>query len=312
MTGDGSDGKGARAVTRVPRLYPALVAGGLLLVASDLATILAREWLGSAPGWLLPARTGILALACALLWRRMELRRLSGLAGVLFVVVMAQAAAGHPGLRSALTNMITLDGGMLDIVARGVAQKGMIALPVLVVLLLVCRGPRRAFLFIGNPSAPVGRMALLRLGGDGLRWSVLAPVSATLIAVGTFGGVLLTVFGGDTAPQMQRLAPLLPAILLLAALNALLEGIIYRNAVCGPLRNVLGVGTLAFLAGAYFGIAHFYGAPSGLIGVVMAAFLGWFLCRAMIETRGFLLPWAIHFVQDVVIFSLAAVMVSPP
>ncbi len=31
--------------------------------------------------------------------------------------------------------------------------------------------------------------------------------------------------------------------------------------------------------------------------------LGWFLARATIETRGFLAPWFIHFLQDVVIFS---------
>jgi uncharacterized protein len=35
----------------------------------------------------------------------------------------------------------------------------------------------------------------------------------------------------------------------------------------------------------------------------MSSLLGWFLARSMIESRGFLAPWMIHFLQDVVIFS---------
>jgi len=295
-------------VTRQPRIQTVLLAAGLLLVGSDLATILSREWFGAVPGWLFVLRSGVLALAAVLLWLHAPMRRLAGLALVLTVVVLAQAAVGHPGLRAALRGMIAVDGGLLDVVALGVAQKALIAVPVLAVLLAVCRGPRRAHLGTGNLLAPVGRIAWLRIGGDGFRWNVLAPVAALLIALGTFAGVVMTVFGGGTAPQVQRLVPLLPAILLLAGLNAFLEGVIYRNAICGPLRNSLPVGTLALLAGVYFGIAHFYGAPSGVTGVVMASFLGWFLCRAMIETQGFLLPWAVHFVQDLVIFGLAAVL----
>jgi hypothetical protein len=54
-------------------------------------------------------------------------------------------------------------------------------------------------------------------------------------------------------------------------------------------------------------VAHFYGVPYGVIGVVMAGFLGWFLAKAMLETRGFVMPWFIHFCQDVLIFSFIAI-----
>ena len=295
----------------LPTVAKLLLAAGLVLVGSDLATILAREWFGAVPGWLVVARAIVLGLAALVLWRWARLRVFAGLALVLLVIVLAQSAVGIVGLRRALQGLTAMDGGLFDVIALGIAQKALIAVPVAAVLLVVCRGPAKAYFGVGRLSAPVGRMALLRLGGDGLRWHVLAPVAALLIAMGTFAGVLVTVFDGGSAPQMQHLLPMLPAILLLAALNAFLEGVIYRNAICGPLRGVLPTGALAFFAGVFFGVAHYYGAPSGVAGVMLASVLGWFLCRAMIETRGFLLPWGIHFVQDVVIFSMAAVLVLP-
>ncbi|TVS00601.1 MAG: CPBP family intramembrane metalloprotease [Rhodobacteraceae bacterium] len=295
----------------LPTAGKLILSAGLLLVGSDVATILTHEWVGAVPVWLAIARSVLLGLAALVLWRWEQLRVFAGLALVLLVIVFAQSAVGTAGLRGALGGLIAMDGGLFDVVGLGIAQKALIAVPVAAVLLLVCRGPANAYFAFGRLSAPVGRMALLRLGGDGIRWHVLAPVAALLIALGTFAGVLVTVFDGGSAPRMQYLLPMLPAILLLAALNAFLEGVIYRNAICGPLRGVLPTGTLALFAGIYFGIAHYYGAPSGVAGVMLASVLGWFLCRAMIETRGFLLPWGIHFVQDIVIFGMAAVLVLP-
>ena len=70
-------------------------------------------------------------------------------------------------------------------------------------------------------------------------------------------------------------------------------------------------GAVVMASAAFFGMAHYYGAPSGVIGVVMSGVLGWFLARAMFETRGFLAPWIIHFLQDVVIFSTIVVVGGP-
>jgi hypothetical protein len=59
-------------------------------------------------------------------------------------------------------------------------------------------------------------------------------------------------------------------------------------------------------AALFFGIGHYFGVPYGVIGVVMATFLGWILGKAMLETRGLFWSWSIHFVQDVLIFSFMA------
>ena len=56
----------------------------------------------------------------------------------------------------------------------------------------------------------------------------------------------------------------------------------------------------------YFGVGHFYGVPYGVTGVIMAFIPGWLMGKSMLETRGFLWPWIIHFCMDIVIFSAIA------
>ncbi|MBN2550271.1 MAG: CPBP family intramembrane metalloprotease [Anaerolineales bacterium] len=58
---------------------------------------------------------------------------------------------------------------------------------------------------------------------------------------------------------------------------------------------------------AFFGIFHFYGVPYGVVGVLLAAFLGWLLGKTMLETRGLFWAWFIHFLQDVWIFVFMAI-----
>ena len=58
----------------------------------------------------------------------------------------------------------------------------------------------------------------------------------------------------------------------------------------------------AVISGAPFGSAHHFGTPGGPVGVVLAGFLGWFLAKSVVETRGIGLAWSVHFVLDVIIF----------
>jgi len=39
------------------------------------------------------------------------------------------------------------------------------------------------------------------------------------------------------------------------------------------------------------------------VGIQVAGIVGWFLAKLMLETRGFFWAWAIHFVQDLIIFT---------
>ena len=56
-------------------------------------------------------------------------------------------------------------------------------------------------------------------------------------------------------------------------------------------------------AGLLLGEGHYYGVPYGVVGVLLAGFLGWFLGKSMQETGGFVWAWLIHFLQDVIIFT---------
>jgi len=107
--------------------------------------------------------------------------------------------------------------------------------------------------------------------------------------------------------SLGKAVPLLPAILLLAAMNAFSEEMSYRAPQLATSYEVVGKNQAMLLAAAFFGIGHYYGVPYGVIGVVMAGFLGWLLSKSMLETKGFLWPWFIHFLQDVVIFAFLGI-----
>ncbi len=92
-------------------------------------------------------------------------------------------------------------------------------------------------------------------------------------------------------------------ILLFSAMNAFSEEVIFRLGVVLPLYGVMSVSAIMLISGILFGLPHYFGTPSGVIGVLMAGFLGWLLALAMLETQGFFIPWAVHFVQDIVILA---------
>ncbi len=80
-----------------------------------------------------------------------------------------------------------------------------------------------------------------------------------------------------------------------------------RASFLSVLEDAVGQNQAFWLTAALFGIGHFYGIPYGVIGVLMAGFLGWWLGKSMLETRGLWWAWFIHFVQDVWIFAFAVV-----
>lgn len=71
--------------------------------------------------------------------------------------------------------------------------------------------------------------------------------------------------------------------------------------------------TVALISGLLFGIPHYFGHPGKLAGVVLAGFLGWLMSLSVLQTGGIAWAWTVHFVQDVVIFTmLFAVAAAEP
>ncbi len=100
-----------------------------------------------------------------------------------------------------------------------------------------------------------------------------------------------------------RLRPDMWVILLLAATNAFSEEVIYRFSFVSAGSSLHLPAQVSELTSALiFGLAHYFGNPGGVPGVLMAGFIGWFLAKSMNETKGFFWAFVIHFVQDVVIF----------
>jgi hypothetical protein len=160
------------------------------------------------------------------------------------------------------------------------------------------------FLAIGDTSAPAAPVKWMGIN-EGERWNKLGRNFAIIISSGTL--LFLILAGRPPLDIVIRALPFVPAILIAAALNAFNEEMTYKASFLSVLEDVVGKQHALLLMAAYFGIGHFYGVPYGVIGVLMAGFLGWVLGKSMLETRGLWWAWFIHFWQDVLIFSFLAI-----
>lgn len=64
--------------------------------------------------------------------------------------MLAQFAVGAAGLCRVLQGLTAMDGGLFDVISPGIAQKALIAVPVVAVLMVVCRGPANAYFGVGR------------------------------------------------------------------------------------------------------------------------------------------------------------------
>ena len=115
---------------------------------------------------------------------------------------------------------------------------------------------------------------------------------------------LLIILGVAPSSRTLLLAlPLVPAAVLFAAVNAFTEEAYFRASILSTLHEVIGKTNTLLIAAVFFGLSHWLsGSPSGLLGFLMTGFLAWLMGRSMLETKGILWPWLIHFAPDVVIF----------
>jgi hypothetical protein len=163
---------------------------------------------------------------------------------------------------------------------------------------------RDLFLCTGNLGAPAQPIPFLGLRKP-VPWTWLGPAFILLFALFLAPYLYLTVHPNFNASG--RIIRTLPWSLAVAALNAASEEFQFRNVLLAHLRGIFRPAEMILLTAFFFGMGHYYGQPSGPLGVVMAGFAGWIWARSMIETRGWVWALLIHFVQDVVIFTFLAV-----
>jgi membrane protease YdiL (CAAX protease family) len=178
----------------------------------------------------------------------------------------------------------------------------------LMALTLIGSGLRSSDLFlrVGNLRAPTQPEPVLGMRRS-VRWS-------------HFGGAMLLLFGValplflyfTVQPNFARLAHVwdfAPWILATAVLNAANEEFNFRSVFLARLNAIISPREAVVVTAVFFGLGHYYGQPSGPVGVVMAAFAGWIWGKSMIETRGFVWAFSIHMVQDIVIFAFLAMAI---
>jgi len=176
---------------------------------------------------------------------------------------------------------------------------------VIIAALFVLKKTRSAFFLVkGDTNALTESVKWMGIK-PGERWKQVGRNFSVILSLGTLTFLILA--GRPPLDIALRALPFLPAILLAAMLNAFNEEMTYKASFLSVLEDVVGRQHALWLMAAYFGIGHFYGIPYGVIGVLMAGFLGWFLGKSMLETRGLGWAWFIHFWQDVLIFAFLAI-----
>ena len=281
------------------KFLPALL---LMLAASIAADIVLITLTGSCPWWIAILKLGLFLV---LLLLSVFVKKMQPYRGLLITFIVILAAQRLFEFLKTIPAFISAfpAGTFAGNFGGTILLKLITVVPVAVTLCFVTGSRKSAYLTRGDLRARARKIGWLGIEGEKITWARLSVISGLLIALGTILLTFVTTIGVTAAHGILLLIGRLPLILLFAAANSACEGIVYRSAILGVLRDSLPKGQTILVSGAFFGIAHYYGVPGGLLGAVMSGILGWFMARSMYETDGFLSSWIIHFMQDVVIFS---------
>ena len=272
------------------------------LSVSLLPNVLWQTFAGHTPAWIFPAKLTLLAglIVAGVFWR--TARSLLVYCLMLAVLFLADLLRGR--LESWAPWQQWFGPGFTNhMLSSQVLRVGVAGIMIAVLLLLRYR-PRDFFLVKGDLNATAAPVRWLGIDKP-MGWRRLGLISALCISGGML--VFLVIGGRPSLASVAKALPFLPMVLVLAAMNAFAEEVSFRGTLLAPLRNGVNQSQAVLLTSAFFGIGHYYGVPYGIVGVIMASALGWYLGKCMVETKGIVWPWLIHFLQDVLIFSFMAI-----
>jgi len=180
----------------------------------------------------------------------------------------------------------------------------LLALSLAATLTLLGHKRRDYFFAFGNVSAPAPGM---RWPGQDkpLPWTIAGPLIA--LPLTALIGAAILALNPLTGAALARVIPLLPAVFLLALMNAFGEEMAYRAAPLSQLWQVVGKNQAIWLAAVWFGLGHYYGGISfGALGAVFFTLVAVLFGKAMLETRGLAVPVFMHLWGDVVLYIFLA------
>jgi membrane protease YdiL (CAAX protease family) len=279
-----------------------VVAWIVTLIISTLPTILWHEIYGQEPSWFLAGKIALLGVMIALSYVWQGIKGLRQYFIVFLVLYMAESATGWIGGVPQWRIWFSANAFSTSMLGTQILRFT-VALVMVITMLLIKHRRSEFFLVRGNANAPVEPVRWLGLK-QGVRWYRFGLILSLCISLGTLA--FLIFFGRPSINVLVMVIPLIPVVLLLAVMNSFSEEMNYRASQLAALNGVLSDQHALLLTATYFGLAHYYGVPYGVIGVLMAGLLGWLLGKSMLETKGFFWAWLIHFLQDVMIFSFMA------
>jgi hypothetical protein len=264
-------------------------------------------WNGTRSTTLRTMLTGacIVALgACAVVPIRPEARARTAIVGVAVAVLIVGACV----LRSpAAIRAAVFIGPLVGCFAVGIVG----GWPPAVTTILVCVLPLACLLL-------AGRHATLGPAAPWLARGSMTP-EAPWLGLGTvvLSATALTVWALTVRPEPAeylrelRSLPLWLAILgivAFAAINPVWEELLFRGVLLTELAWVWGPRVAVVLQAGLFGVAHFAGFPSGVIGILMAGIWGFALGIMRLRSGGILIPYLVHVTANATIGTLAVLI----
>jgi hypothetical protein len=284
------------------------------LLASSLDVILWKEAAGTVPEWLPWLHAIVLVAIFGATLVMPVFKRLKGFVFILLIIFFLGFGGGW---QWGLIPLIRQTPAWSSWEAQSPWALSAISLhilrltPALLILgFLLISGKSRSDLFLikGQIDAPVEPSKLLGMKKPE-PWTRTGTIFATVFGLATL--LYLSLSSLPSLATFEQALPLIPVALLIAAINSFNEEFTLRAAPVSELWTILGKQQTLAVTSLFFGIGHFYGVPSGLLGVLLATFLGWFLGKSLMETKGFSWAWLIHFLPDAFIFTFFAISALP-
>lgn len=293
-----------QSIQNPSRKWLILSAGIMTLLVSDLPEVI-LHWFMPAPGWLYWARLAFLAaflLLCLVVKRLRPLWRY----GVVFLVFfLANRLCGWIGATHLWQKWF--GGGDAAYAATWWGNQLLQVIFTFILLAaawLLLRNREAFFLDKGQLNAELEPVRWLGIQ-KGQRWT-------------TFGWIFAACFTGGTAlfifiayrrllSNFGAVIPLLPLVVIFAAINAFTEEFTYRAPLLGATHELLGRQPALVINALFFGFAHYlYGMPNGIPGLLMTTFVGYLFGKSILETRGSFWALFTHMMADIPIFLLYA------
>jgi membrane protease YdiL (CAAX protease family) len=291
-------------IVKNPHLKLTILAWGAMLWISPLLEIIWRQTSGKMPPWLDWVILGGILAFIVLTWIASILKPLRG-----FLFVLLAAKIGWSFLIPLVTESQAWINWSQDAYWGVVwlAERSLLFIPSLLMVLTLIGsgiGRRELFLVRGDPSAPAQPTRLLGRKNAFRPWNQLAREWLLYYFV-----ILVIVLGLQIRPDFRQISQALvylPLAIITAVINAFNEEFQFRSAILARLEPVVGKQHVLWIPAVLFGLGHFYGMPAGPIGVLLATYLGWLFAKSMLETRGFVWAFWLHFIGDFVIYTFFA------